>query len=274
MKRFLEKMQKVDRRILFLVTALAILIPIMHPLKLPGLEVTEPVQSFFDEIENLPPGSYIGMSFDFDPASKPELYPMALAVARHAFRKDHKIIAMNLWVTGTGLADEILAVAAKEHGKKYGEDYVFLGYQPFPLAVITGVCTNLHNIYSKDQKGNVARTLPVLKGIRSFQDVQYLVLLGAGWPGLPEWIQYCTDKYKIKAGAGCTAVSEPGLRPFYPVQITGLIPAMKGAAEYEKLIEFPDAAYAGLDAISLGHFLIIFLIFLCNAIPFAMRFTK
>jgi len=274
MRRFLEKLQKADRRWLFLITALAILIPIMNPLKLPGLRVTAPVRGVYDQIEKLPPGSWLAMSFDFDPGSKPELYPMALAVARHAFKKDLKIVAMNLWVTGTGLADEILVLAAEEYDKKYGEDYVFLGYQPSPLAVITGACTNIYNIYPKDQKGNDARKLPVMQGFNSFQDAGYFLEIGAGWPGLPEWIQYCTDKYRIKAGGGCTAVSEPGLRPFYPVQLTGLIPAMKGAAEYEKLIGHPDSAYAGLDAISLGHFLIIFLVILCNAIPFAMRFFK
>ncbi|MBI5211242.1 MAG: hypothetical protein HY927_14815 [Elusimicrobia bacterium] len=274
MKRFLEGLANVDRRILFLLVVVVILVPIMHPLALPGLKVTDSVRGVYDQIEKLPPRSTIAISFDFDPASKPELYPMALAVTRHAFKKDLKVIGMNLWITGTGLADEILTAAAAEHGKRYGEDYVFLGWQPSPIAVITGVFTDIYKIFSKDQKGNDTRALPVMKGFRSFQQLDYFVELGAGSPGLPHWVQYGADKFKIKMGGGCTAVSEPGYRPYYPVQITGLIPAMKGAAEYESLIGKPDKAYAGLDAISLGHFLILLALAMCNLIPVLTRFTK
>ncbi|MFC1522115.1 hypothetical protein ACFL6Y_06875 [Elusimicrobiota bacterium] len=274
MKKIIEKIVNLDRRIIFLSVILVILFPIIHPLKLPGLKVTAPVRGVYDQIEALPPGSTIAVSFDFDPASKPELYPMGMAVCRHAFSRNIKIVGMNLWVTGTGLADEIITTAANEYNKKYGEDYVFLGWQPLPIAVITGVFTNVYKIYPKDQKGNTTKGLPVLEGFNSFQDADYFVSLGAGYPGLIEWVQFGTDKFKVKIGAGCTAVSEPGLRPFYPIQITGLIPAMKGAAEYEALIGKPDMAVAGLDAISLAHFLIIFFIILCNITPFLLKLCE
>ncbi|MFA6317311.1 MAG: hypothetical protein WC943_07825 [Elusimicrobiota bacterium] len=274
MNNFLDKLANVDRRYLFLLVIAAILFPIMKPLALPGLKVTDSVKGVYDQIEALPEGSYLGLSFDFDPASKPELYPMALAVTRHAFRKNLRIVGMNLWITGTGLADEILTSAAAEAGKKYGEDYVFLGWQPSPIAVITGVFMDIYKVFPKDQKGNDSRSLPMLKEFRNFQQLGYFVTLGAGSPGLPHWVQFGADKYKIKMGGGCTAVSEPGYRPYYPVQITGLIPAMKGAAEYESLIGQPGKAYAGLDAISLGHFLILILLLLCNLIPLVKRFTK
>lgn len=274
MKRFLDKVANADRRILFLLVIAVIMFPIMRPLALPGLKVTDSVRGVYDEIEKLPPGSMIAVSFDFDPASKPEVYPMAMAVCRHAFKKNIRVLALNLWVTGTGLADEILTLTAAEYGKKYGEDYVFLGWQPSPMAVITGVFLDLYKIYPKDQRGNDTKSLPMLKGFKNFQQLGYFVTLGAGSPGLPQWVQYGSDKYKIKMGGGCTAVSEPGYRPYYPVQITGLIPAMKGAAEYESLIGHPDKAYAGLDAISLGHFLILLLLALCNLIPIISRFTK
>lgn len=275
MKKILQKMLNLDRRILFIIVVVLIVFPIIRPLNLPGLKVTDAVRGVYDVIEALPPGAPIVIVFDFDPASKPELYPMGVAIVHHAFRKDLRIIGMNLWPTGTGLADEILTQTAKVYNKEYKKDYVFLGYQPSPYAVITGVCTDLYKMYPKDQKGNETKGMPVLKGIKSFQDIAYLFELTAGAPGLKEWIMFGSDKFGFKIGAGCTAVSEPSFRPYLATgQITGLLPAMKGAAEYETLIEREDKATAGLDAISLGHFLIIVLLLMCNFINIGLRYFK
>jgi len=61
-----------------------------------------------------------------------------------------------------------------------------------------------------------------------------------------------------------TAVA-PGLYPLLQTgQVNGLIGGLRGAAEYEKLVQFSGKATAGMDAQSATHFLIIVLIGLCN----------
>ncbi len=274
MKEILEKVLKVDRRVIFLLVAVIIAIPIIWPLNLAVTTPTDAVMGVYNEVEALPPRSPLLIAFDYDPASKPELSPMAIAVCRHAFKKDLRVIAMNLWVTATGMADDVLSQTAKEYGKEYGKDYTFLGWQPVPVAVITGMGTDIYSIYPKDQKGNDSKSQPVMKGIRTLKDFPYMVELGAGSPGLPEWIAYGTDKFGVKIGAGCTAVSEPGLRPFLQSkQITGLMGSMKSGSEYEALINKPGLARAGMDAISMAHFLLLFLILLANAIALIIKFS-
>jgi hypothetical protein len=64
----------------------------------------------------------------------------------------------------------------------------------------------------------------------------------------------------------------PGLYPLLRSgQINGLIGGLRGAAEYESLIEQKGKAVAGMDAQSVTHIAIILLVALCNMFYFVMR---
>src|SRR5207237_9436923 len=129
MKEFARRMVSIDRRIIFLLIALATLLPLLHPFGLP-IKVSPEVRGVYDYIESLPEGSVFLLSFDFDPAAKPELEPQAIALLRHAFRKQLRVIGMTHALTGTALADSTFSMVAKEMGKHPGTDYVFLVLSP------------------------------------------------------------------------------------------------------------------------------------------------
>lgn len=270
---FSERMLKIDRRIIFLVIGLCTLLPLLYPVGLP-IKISSEVRGVYDHIESLPERSVFFMSFDFDPASKPELHPQAIALLRHAFRKNLRVVTMTLWVTGTGLADQIVTQMAKEMGKENGKDYVFLGWSPGNTAVIINLGQNLYNTFPSDYGGKPTKGLPVLDGVQSLKDVTYLVSLGAGNPGVEAWYVFGKDKYKFEMGGGCTGVMAPGLYPLLRSgQINGLIGGLRGAAEYESLIDQKGKAVAGMDAQSATHVAIIVLVIICNLFYFSMRRT-
>jgi hypothetical protein len=104
-----------------------------------------------------------------------------------------------------------------------------------------------------------------MDGIKSLKDIGYLISISAGSLGVEAWIQYARDKYKFSMGGACTAITEPGLRPYLSAgQLTGIVGAMKGAAEYESLINHLDKGTAGIAAISIGQLLIVFFIIIGN----------
>ena len=264
-------MLKIDRRIIFLVIGLCTLLPLLYPVGLP-IKISSEVRGVYNHIESLPERSVFFLSFDFDPASKPELHPQAIALLRHAFRKNLRVVTMTLWVTGTGLADQIVTQVAKEMGKENGKDYVFLGWSPGNTAVIINLGQNLYNTFPSDYGGKPTKWLPVLDGVQSLKDVTYLVSLGAGNPGVEAWYVFGKDKYKFEMGGGCTGVMAPGLYPLLRSgQINGLIGGLRGAAEYESLIEQKGKAVAGMDAQSATHVAIIVLVIICNLFYFSMR---
>ena len=271
---FSERMLKIDRRVIFLVIGLCTLLPLLYPVGLP-IRISSEVRGVYDHIESMPERSVFFLSLDFDPASKPELHPQAIALLRHAFRKNLRVVAMTLWVSGTGLADQIMTQVAKETGKENGKDYVFLGWSPGSTAVISNLGQNLYNTFPSDYGGKPTKGLPVLDGVQSLRDINYMVSLGAGNPGVEAWYVFGKDKYKFELGGGCTGVMAPGLYPLLRSgQINGLIGGLRGAAEYESLIGQKGKAVAGMDAQSATHVAIIVLVMMCNMFYFSLRQQK
>lgn len=268
---FSERMLKIDRRIIFLVIGLCTLLPLLYPVGLP-IKISSEVRGVYDHIESLPERSVFLLSIDFDPASKPELYPQAIALLRHAFRKNLRVVTMTLWVSGTGMADQLVTQVAKEMGKENGNDYVFLGWSPGGQAVIINMGQDLSTAFPSDYSGRPTKELPVLSGVRNLKDVGYMVSLGAGRPGVEEWYVFGKDKYKFELGGGCTGVMAPGLYPLLRSgQINGLIGGLRGAAEYESLIGQKGQAVAGMDAQSATHIAIIVLVLICNLFYLSLR---
>lgn len=259
-----QRLLRIDRRIIFLLVALLTLTFILYPVGL-ALRVSPEVRSVYEYVEKLPEGAVFLLSMDFDPASKPELAPMAVALLRHAFARKLRVMVMTLWVTGAGLAESIVTAAAKEAGKVSGQDYVFLGFTPGSVNVIINMGQDLAKAFPKDQYGKPLGDLPMVQGIKSLRDVQYMISLGAGSPGVEAWYVYGKEKYGFELGGGVTAVSAAGLYPLLQTgQINGLMGGLRGAAEYEALLGRRGKATAGMDAQSATHLLIIVLILIGN----------
>jgi len=73
--------------------------------------------------------------------------------------------------------------------------------------------------------------------------------------------------------AGTTAVIAPDLYPFYQSgQMIGFLGGLRGAADYEKLLKFPDRGERGMLAQSATHIIIILLVLGANVHMFARRF--
>ena len=80
MSTFVEKLGNIDRRIIFIVMALAVIIPLAVRLTLPIPIDEGPSKNMYDAVDALPPGSTVLLSFDYDPSTMPELQPMAIAL--------------------------------------------------------------------------------------------------------------------------------------------------------------------------------------------------
>ncbi len=271
---FVSRMLTIDRRFIFVLIAFATLIPLLNPINLP-IVISPEVRSVYDHMESLPAGSVFLLSMDFDPASKPEVYPQAISLLRHAFAKNLKVIGMTLIVTGTGMAEEVMATVAMEMEKNNGTDYAFLGWRPGASAVILSMGQDLVATFPQDHYGTPIGELSVMHNVKTLRDVDYAVSLAAGFPGIDEWYIYGKDKYQFELGGGSTAVMAPGLYPrLRSGQINGLIGGLRGAAEYEKLLDRSGKALAGMDAQSATHFVIIILVILCNVFYFISRRKK
>jgi hypothetical protein len=269
-------LKQVDRRIIFTLIALAVTIPIIanrlgHPFRFP-MTISPAVQSVFDVIEELPSGSKVLFSYDYDPATIPELRPMTIAMLHHCFRKDLKVVAIALWPQGAQIATGTFAEVTPEYGKEYGTDYLNLGYKPGGLVVISALGRNMRDIFNTDLTGRSVDEFPVMKGIKKVQDFDFVVSLSAGDPGILQWVMMAVARFHVKLGGGCTAVSAAQFYPYLNTgQLVGLLGGLKGAAEYEELVERTGKGIEGMDSQSIAHILIILLIIMANITYFLER---
>ena len=86
LNQLLNMLRNLDRRLIFLIMGLAVAIPVLLRFEPPS-EVTLMDRKVFDAIEDLPDGSRVLLSFDFDPGSQGELLPMAMSFTRHLAEK-------------------------------------------------------------------------------------------------------------------------------------------------------------------------------------------
>ncbi|HJN15291.1 MAG TPA: hypothetical protein QGH10_07375 [Armatimonadota bacterium] len=265
-----DKLLRMDRRIVFVLIALAVGLPLVLGLQFPAGENPR-TQAIYDHIESLEPRDVVIISFDYGPSSMPELNPMAAAVARHALSRDLRVVGMTLYPDAPILIDKILNRVGRDLGKESGVDYVNLGYRPGYSAVILQMSSDIGKIFETDFEGRPYSGLEVTQGLRNFDDVGLVLdLSSSDMPGL--WVLYAYQDYHATIAAGVTAVMAQDYYPHLQAgQLIGMLNGMKGAAEYEKLVDQPGDAMGGMAAQSFSQFLIIGLVLLGNVCYFIAR---
>lgn len=272
--KFVLWLANVDRRIIFVLIAAAVIIPLLAPIGLP-VTVTPQSEAIYDEVEALPPGSNVIASFDYDPAAAPEVHPMALSFLRHCFEKKHKVIIMALWPQGAQMAVRAMAEVGPDFDLEYGRDYVNLGYKPGGDIVIKSMGSSIGEVFPRDMAGRSTASLPLMAKVKNLNDIALVMDLSAGDPGIPAWVRVGNALYHRKIAGGSTAVSAPQFFPYLQTgQLIGLLGGLKGAAEYETLVNHPGAATSRMDSQSVAHLVIIAFIIFANVAYFISRRYK
>ena len=234
-----ELLKNLDRRWVFLLMAVCVSGPILLQLSFPE-KVSQLTRDAYDVVDKIKPGDKVLLSFDFDPSSAGELTPMATAFAYHAAKRGAKLYFMALWPVGPQMVEETITKVIKNDFKemKYGVDYVNLGYKSGNEGVIKVIVTDFKKLYTTDHFGTGINSIPMMQDVQSVQDMDLVINVSAGYVGAKEWVQYAKTAFpdKITLVAGCTGVQAPPLLPYIPNQLPGLVAAIKGAAEYEKLL--------------------------------------
>lgn len=273
MKNLFEKLAKIDRRIIYIIVFISVTIPLLTR-KGFKFEPLQEVKRAYDFIESLPEGSVVMISIDYDAASMPELQPLLEVVLTHIFRNNLKVIMLGHWPLGLPLGQIALEKVAREMHKKYGEDYVFLGYRPGVAAVILNMGKDIRGVFNSDYRGKPIDSIPLMKNIHNYSDIALLIGFEAGATG-DVWVQFGQARFGLKIILTSTAVVAPDMYPYYQAgQIVGLIGGLRGAADYEILVNKKGIAYAGMTAQTVIHVMIIALILLGNIGYFALRRMK
>jgi len=258
--------RSIDRRILFALIFVAVVWPLIQPMRLP-IGVSPPVQTLYDAVEAIPPGSIVMLGADYSPDTMPELQPMVDTFLRHAFERDLRVVVACLWPASPPLVERAMTPLAEEFDKEYGVDYVNLGYMAGGIVTLLGMGSSIPVTFPSDYGGTPVTEIPLMQEVQNFDDIAFVMEISAGTPGTREWVQQVQGRYRVALGSGTTAVGAPNFYPYVQSgQLTGLLGGLKGAAEYETLIGHPGDATKGMDAQSIVHALVVVFILLGNVV--------
>jgi hypothetical protein len=282
-KKIFIVLGSLDRRIIFIIVGLSVLIPLLKPewVDLP-IRPTPESQIVFDEINKLNEGDKVLLSFEYGPSTKPEIHPMAIAILKHLYAKNIQVYGFALWPDGNFMSTEAFSEVSDDYDKKYGVDYVNLGYKPGGEAVIKGIASDIRTLYPADLQGTSINDIPMMKDVINIEDFDFVFSLSAGYPGSKEWVQYACDPKNIPLSTGCTSIQVTDIMPYVENdQIRGILAGMPGAAEYESLVEAelqkmeisgkPGEASGMMAAQSIAHVVIVLFIIFGNISYFITR---
>jgi len=269
------KLPGIDRRYLYILLFLLVSIPLLSPLKLP-LPLGEHAQRAYATTKALAAGSIVIESFDFGPATRPENYPQTVAHLFHVRERGMKVVALAFWSSGAPIGEEALReVYGSDFPNipEYGTEVVYLGYVPGAEVGMQTFGDNTATAKGTDHYGTAIGTLPLMQECQSAADFDLWAEWTSGTPGEQQVIQFVQGRHggpsAVPIVVGSTAVSVPGMMPFYAAgQIVGILNGLAGGAEYENMLhdEYGYIVTLGpsLDAQSVAHVLILLFILVGN----------
>ena len=138
-----ERLQSIDRRVIYLILAAVIVGVLLHPIGMP-IRVGKETQTVYAALDALKPGSLFVLSFDYSASNVPELHPSAIAMLKHAFSKNVRVVLTALSPEGGMWANDALGVALQKYpDKRYGVDYINIGYKPGGQVFLEKLATNV-----------------------------------------------------------------------------------------------------------------------------------
>ncbi|MFH0848813.1 MAG: hypothetical protein V1857_04865 [archaeon] len=258
-KETLTILEKIDVRFIYGTLLLTLAFVTLVPIGLP-FTIGEQSKKAYNLIEALPAGTVVGFVPDLDAMGWLQGGPPAIAYARHLFRRPLKIVIFVMLSTdAVGLTFSILdQVKPETLGKKYGEDWIFLGYAAGGEAAYAASADDLWRTFGgRDYYGKSLEDLPLAKSAKSAKDIPLLVVPESGGAAIL-FVRHWNARYQTQIICN----EPPMIVPQYTAyeragQISVVNSGLRDGAEYEKLIGQPGLSLAAMDGLSAATFLLL-----------------
>jgi len=309
-----QKIQQLDRRYIYIILAIAIILPLIFPYN-SETYTTRPAENIYRMIDSFAPDlsdctteeekeakalahdKAVMLVFLHDASTMSELFPMELSIIRHCFERRIKFFTFTVFPTSAPIIDMAINEVKKAYpDKRSGEHYINFGFKVYSLflPIILGMGEDIADAMDIDAEGRKVSSLPAMTNIKNYNDMNLVIDFSASSAG-GMWIMYARPRFGVNVAVGVTAVMAADTYPQLQTgQFIGMLAGMKGAAEYEKLVDVfamkqrefsseilrkeqeppitgPDAvSYAfrqariGMNAQSIAHILIIVFILIGN----------
>jgi hypothetical protein len=255
----IEKMESVDRRVIWWILVAVIAYAYIRPMGLP-IMVSESTLLSYNALDELKAGDKVILTI-IGPGILDEQGPTYTMVIRWLLEKGVKIVFVATF--GPEQAP-IIEFYAKETNMRrdyvYGSDFVNLGFIPGWETMVAGLGSDFQDIAKVDAYGTPTSELELTKDINDASSF-------AAWVGVTGLfpIRHWNAPYGTTLITMCSAADAPGFTTYAEAgQLTGLIVGKTGGAEMEFLLGKPGKNIRDMDAVTLGLGLTIFFVVLGN----------
>jgi hypothetical protein len=158
-------------------------------------------------------------------------------------------------------------------GKKYGVDYVHLGYIAGGEKAMASLMTDIHGTVTTDYYGNNIKDLKIMENVRSSKDIKMIACVMSTQP------DDRVRQYSITGGIKWIALTSggwvPGIKPFVASgHVLTTVGGIRGGAEYELLVGRPGSGLISTDITSVTLLLMVALVIVTNIGYFAERASR
>ncbi|MEI7833567.1 MAG: hypothetical protein WCJ56_10270 [bacterium] len=244
-----QALQNIDRRWIYLMLGVVFIISLMLGKPQTGV-VLPTVSNLYQAVENVPTDKIIFINTTFAPNTLAESGNQARAIIRHVALNHHKFAIMAVDQQGANLGKLIAQDVAEEYNLKYGEDWISFGYQLPVLAFYKSFPKDIPGTVKQDaveSKPATAENFPIMKNLKTANDIGLMVEVSAS-SSLFDWIQIVqpTTSPRLKLGYACTGIMASEAYPYLDSgQLVGMMPGLKGAADYEQLVDEKEKLLVG-----------------------------
>lgn len=244
MRNIIEKILLLDRRWVYLILAIALMVSIIVGKPVTS-HIAEPVQNLYDAVQDAPAGAEQGkiilVGVTFSAGTLGENGNQFRALIRHLMLAKKRFAIVSVAEPqGARYGLAITAGIAKQYGYTYGTDWISFGYQLPSLAFYKTFIRDIPTAVKVDglQQKEIA-SFPIMKTIHAASDIALLVEVTAS-SSVFDWIQYvqpATTPHML-IGYACTGVMGTEAYTYLDSkQLVGMMLGLKGAADYETLVD-------------------------------------
>jgi len=273
--RWTTRLLNLDNPPIYAILLIFMILPLFYPLNTP-VPVTAMAIDLYNKIESLKPGDVVLLDFSWSYSFKILHEAGHVAVLRHLLSKPGVKIVMVCFMGADSELSwrDVMAIVDIEKNypdKKYGKDWIWLGYIPGGEATVLAFADNPWAIAPKDKYGTPIEQYPdFYNAVKTGADFA-LVIEGGGHGGVNGHVTGGFLKsYGLKYHCWLAYNMDPSViaefYPYYPTIIKSMLNGNAGAAEYERLLNMRGAGSVMVDALSMTHLYVIALIVLTNIV--------
>ncbi len=220
-------------------------------------------------VNGLADKSHVLVAFDYEPGMSGEMNAAAAALVDHLMLKGARLTLVSTSPTGPAMAEYFLKNIEAEHEYVSGVQYINLGYIPGGAAGLRGFAEMPRLITTFSFDGVDPWGTPPLQGVDAISDFALVVLITDDSDTARTWIEQVQPKLtNTPFVAVVSAQAEPMVRPYYDVQVQGMVTGLMGGAAYEQTMgrDSYNLARVYWDAFSVGLILAVAAILVGGAV--------